>query len=272
MWIKMGKECKIRWAELGWFSVLNNNWASACQYSKIWNMRVDLSKGLLKTRMYNMQFFVDVIHYLGFPGGSVVKNMPANAGDASLIPGSGRSPGGGNGCPLQYSRLGYTMDRGTWRAISQFSSVTPLYLTLYDHMDCSTPGFPIHYQLPKLAQTSCLLSQWCHPTISSSVITFSSCLQYFPASRSFPVNWFFTFGGQIIGASASVLPMNIQDWFPLGLTGLISLLFKGLSRVFFNTTVQKHRFFNSQLSLWSNSHIHTWLLQKSELWLYGLFR
>ena len=72
--------------------MLNNNWASACQYSKIWNMRVDLSKGLLKTRMYNMQFFVDVIHYLGFPGGSVVKNMPANAGDASLIPGSGKSP------------------------------------------------------------------------------------------------------------------------------------------------------------------------------------
>ena len=106
MWIKMGKECKIRWAELGWFSVLNNNWASACQYSKIWNMRVDLSKGLLKTRMYNMQFFVDVIHYLGFPGGSVVKNMPADAGDEDSIPGSGRSPEGGNGNPLQYSCLG----------------------------------------------------------------------------------------------------------------------------------------------------------------------
>ena len=112
------------------------------------------------------------------------------------------------------------MDRGTWWAISQFSSVTPLYLTLYDHMNCSTPGFPIHYQLLELAQTSCPLSQWCHSIISSSIITFSSCLQSFPASRSFPVNQFFTFGEQITGASASVLPMNIQDWFPLGLTGL----------------------------------------------------
>ena len=197
--------------------------------------------------------------------------MPDNAGDASLIPGSGRSPGGGNGRPLQYSCLGNTMDRGTWRAISQFSSVTPLYLTLYDHMDCSMPGFPVHYQLLELAQTSCPLSQWFHPIISSSVITFS-CLQSFPASRSFPVNLFFTFGGQIIGASSSVLPMNIQDWFPLGLTSLISLLSKGLSRVFSNTTVQKHRFFSIQLSLWSKSHIHTWLLEKSELWLYGLCR
>ena len=87
-------------------------------------MPVDLSKGLLKTRISNTQFFVDVIPYLGFPGGSVVKNMAANAGDASLIPGSGRSPGGGNGCPFQYSFLGNTMDRGTWLAISQFSSVT----------------------------------------------------------------------------------------------------------------------------------------------------
>ena len=89
----------------------------------------------------------------------------------------------------------------------------------------------------------------------------SSCPQSFPRSGSFPMSWLFSPGGQSIGASASVLPMNIQGWFPLGLTGLISLQSLGL-RVFFNTTVQKHQFFGAQLSLWSNSHIHTWLLEK----------
>ena len=110
---------------------------------------------------------------------------------------------------------------------------------------------------------SCPLSQWCHPTISSSVSPFSSCLQSFPASGSFLMSQLFTSGGQSIGASAStsVLPKNIQDWFPLGFTGLISLLSKGLSRVFSNTTVQKNLFFGAQLFLWSNSHIHTWLLE-----------
>ena len=95
------------------------------------------------------------------------------------------------------------------------------------------------------------ITQWCHPTISSSVIPFFSCLQSFPASGSFPVNQFFASGGQSIGASASasVLPMNIQDWFPLGWTGWISLQSKGLSRIFPNTTVQKHQFFSAQLSL-----------------------
>ena len=94
-------------------------------------------------------------------------------------------------------------------------------------------------------------SWWFYPTISSSVIPFSSCLQSFPASRSFRVSQFFASGGQSIGASASasVLPMNIQDWFPLGWTSWISLKSKGLSRVFSNTTVQKHQFFSAQLSL-----------------------
>ena len=94
-------------------------------------------------------------------------------------------------------------------------------------------------------------SQWWHPTISSSVVPFSSCLQFFPASGSFPISQFFTSGGQRTGvsASASVHPMNIQDWFPLGWTGWISLQSKGLSRVFSNTTVQKHQFFSTQLSL-----------------------
>ena len=117
---------------------------------------------------------------------------------------------------------------------------------------------------PGAYSNSCPSSQWCHPTISSSVITFSSCPQSFPASGSFQMSHFFTSGGQSIGvsASASVLPMNNQDWSPLGWTGWISLQSKGLSRVFSNTTVQKHQFFGAQLSLWSNSHIHIWLLEK----------
>ena len=105
------------------------------------------------------------------------------------------------------------------------------------------------------------LNQWCHPTISSSVIPFS-CPQSFPASGSFPMSWLFSSGDQRIGASASVLPMNIQDWFPLEWTGWISLQSKGLSWVFSISTVPKHQFIGAQTSLWSNSHIHTWLLEK----------
>ena len=107
---------------------------------------------------------------------------------------------------------------------------------------------------PGVHSNSCPLSQWCHPTISSSVAPFSFS-QSFPASGSFPMSQLFTSGGQSIGAStsASVLPMNIQDWFPLGLAGLISLQSKGLSRVFSNTTVQKHQFFCAELSSQSNS-------------------
>ena len=108
------------------------------------------------------------------------------------------------------------------------------------------------------------LSWWCHQIISSSVITFSPCLQSFPASGSFQMSQFFASGGQSIGVSASTsaLPMNTQDWSPLGWTGWISLQSKGLSRVFSNTTVQRHQFFSGRLSLESNSHIHTWLLEK----------
>ena len=109
---------------------------------------------------------------------------------------------------------------------------------------------------------SCPSHWWYHPTISSSVIPFSSCLQSFPASGSFPRSQFFVSGGQSIGVSASVLPMNTQDWFPLGRTGWISLQSKGLSRVFSNTTVQKHQFFGAQPSSQSNSHIHTWPQEK----------
>ena len=121
---------------------------------------------------------------------------------------------------------------------------------------------------PRACSNSCPSGRWCYPTISSSVVPFTSCLQFFPASGSFPVSQFFASGGQSIGASAltSVLPVNIQDWFPLGLTGLI-LLSKGLSRVFSNTAVQKHQFSGAQLSLWSNSHSYIWLLEKPYLWL-----
>ena len=117
---------------------------------------------------------------------------------------------------------------------------------------------------PGACSNSCPSSHWCHPTISSSFVLFSSCLQSFPASWSFPMSQLFILAGQTIGvwASASVLPMDIQDWFPLGLTGWISLQSKGLSRVFSNTAVQKHQFFSTQPSLWSNSNICTWLLEK----------
>ena len=109
---------------------------------------------------------------------------------------------------------------------------------------------------PGACSNSCPLSRWCHPTSSSSVIHFS-CLQSFPASGSFQMSQLSTSGGQSIGVSASDLPVNMQDWFPLGWTGWISLPSKGFSRVFSNTTVQKHQFFDTQLSLWSNSHIST---------------
>ena len=130
---------------------------------------------------------------------------------------------------------------------------------------------PCPSSTPGVYSNSCPLSRWCHPTISSSLVPFSSCRQSFPASRSFPMSQFFTSGGQSIGVSAStsVLPMNTQDWFPLGSTGWISLQSKGLPRVVSNTTVQKHQFFSAQLSLYSNSHIHTWLLEKQYLWLNG---
>ena len=117
---------------------------------------------------------------------------------------------------------------------------------------------------PGVYPNSCPLNQWCHPTISSSVVPFSSCPQSFPASGSFQMSQFFPSVGQSIEVSAStaVLPMNTQGWSPLGWTGWISWQSKGLSRVFSNTTVQKHPFFSAQLSLQSNSHIHTWLMEK----------
>ena len=145
------------------------------------------------------------------------------------------------------------------------------FLLLFSHYVLSNSLWPHGLQLarlphpslfPGVCSNSCPLSQWCYLTISSSAALFSFCFQSFSASGSFPMNQLFTSGGQSIGASASVLPMNTQDWSPLGCTGWISLQSKGLSRVFSRTTVQKHQFFGAHLSLWSNSHNHTWPLEK----------
>ena len=129
----------------------------------------------------------------------------------------------------------------------------------HTRLPCTSPT-------PRAYSNSCSLSRWCHPTISFSVVPFSR-LQSFPESGPLPMSQFFASGSQSIGVSASVsvLPMNIQDWFPLGWTGWISLQSKGLSRVFSNTTVQKHPFFSAQLSSQFNSHIHTWLLENKAL-------
>ena len=124
----------------------------------------------------------------------------------------------------------------------------------HSRLPCPSPS-------PGAWSNSCALSRWCHPTISSSVIPFS-CLQSFPASGSFPVSWLFTSGGQSIELSALVLPMKIQGWSPLGLTSLISVLSKEVSRVFSSTTDWNHQFFGAQPSLRSNPYIHTWLLEK----------
>ena len=137
----------------------------------------------------------------------------------------------------------------------QFSSVAQSCPTPCDPMNRSTPGLPVRHKLPDFTHTHAHR----HPAISSSVSPFSSCPQSLPVSGSFPMSQLFTWSGRNIGvsASASVLSMNTQDWSSLGWTGWISLQFKGLSRVFSNTTVQKHQFFSAQLSSQSNSHIHT---------------
>ena len=126
-----------------------------------------------------------------------------------------------------------------------------------EHVRLSCPSLS-----PGVCSNSCPLRRWCHPIISTSVIPFFSCPKSFPASGPFQMSQLFTSSGQSTGASASVLPMNIQGWFTLGLTGLISLQSKRLSRVFSNTRVRKHQFFGTQPSLWSNSYISTWLQKK----------
>ena len=146
------------------------------------------------------------------------------------------------------------MGLGVFCATKEFSSVQSLSRLQVFATPLQRARLPCPSQIPGVYSNS--LIWWCHPAISSSVVPFSSCPQSLPASESFPISQLFAWGDQSIGASASasVLPINIQDCFPLGLTGLISLQSKGLSRVFSNTTVQKHQFFGAQLSLWSNSH------------------
>ena len=163
----------------------------------------------------------------------------------------------------------HTMRASDWQSLYPSSQrVWECQQLLFSHsvMSESVTQWTVAHQafLSFTVSNSCPLSWWCHPTLSSSVVPFSSCLQSFLASESFPMIWLFASGGQSPGvsASASVLPMNIQDWFPLGWTGWIFLLFKGFSRVFSKTKIQKHQFFSPQLSLWSNSHIHTWQLEK----------
>ena len=150
---------------------------------------------------------------------------------------------------------------------NQFSSVHFSRSVVSDSLQPHEPQHatpPCPSATPGVHPNLCPLSLWCHRTISSSIVPFSSRLQSFPASGSFQMSQLFALDDQSIGVSAStsVLPMNTQNWSPLGWTGWISLQSKGLSRVFSKTTVQKHQFFSTQLSLKSNSHIHTWLLEK----------
>ena len=144
-------------------------------------------------------------------------------------------------------------------SLALFSSVQLLsHVELFENSARQAPCPPLS---PGVCSDPCPWNQWCYLTISSSAAS-SYCPQSFSASGSFPMSLLFASGDQSIGASASVLPMNIQDWFPLVLGGFISLQSKGLSRVFPSTTVQNHQFFSTEPSLWSNSHIHTWPLEK----------
>ena len=162
--------------------------------------------------------------------------------------------------------MGFRPQSNTWRIRSDPSVVSDSLRPLesqHARPPCPSPISEVH-------PNSCALSHRCHPAISSFVIPFSSCPQSFPASRSFPMSQFFESGSESTGASpsASALPMNVKGWLPLGLASLISLQSQGLSRIS-DITVQMHQFFCAQLSLWSNSHLHIWLLEKPQHWLDG---
>ena len=216
-----------------------------------------------------------------------------NAGDSGLIYRLGRSPGEEDGNPLQSSGLENSMDWGAWwtavHGVTKESDMTSNYTTQQQHIwdfnvqlndpvqfsrsvvsDSSLPHELQHARppcpspTPEVHSDSCPSSQWCHPAISSSVVPFSSCPQSLPASETFPMCQLFTRGGQSTGVSAlaSFPPKKSQGWSPSQWTGWISLQSKRLSRVFSNTTVQKHQFFSTQPSSQSNSHIHTWPQEK----------
>ena len=217
--------------------------------------------------------------------------------DASAVPGSRRSPGGWSDNSLQYSCLENPMDRGAWwatvhRVAKCWTWLKWLSMVFGNNSINMNTILNFQVQFSSVQSLSCgrlFVTPWITAHQASLSITnswsslrlmsiesgmpsshlilcrpFSYCPQSLPASGSFPMSQFFTCGGQSIGVSAStsVLPMNTQDWSPLGWTGWTSLQSKGLSRVFSNTTVQKHQFFGAQLSSQSNSHIHTWPLEK----------
>ena len=170
-------------------------------------------------------------------------------------------------CYLEKKKKGKHSQPGYYEHSVQFSgSVVSDFLQPYEPHHARPPCLS---PTPRVYPNSCPLSWWCDPTISSSVVPLLLLPSIFPESGSFQMSQLFTSGSQNTGVSAltSVLPINTQDQFPLGWTGWISLQSKGLSRVFSNTTVQKNQFFSAQLSLESNSHIHSWLLEKSYPWL-----
>ena len=154
-----------------------------------------------------------------------------------------------------------------WTHLTSVSSVSPSCPALCDPMDYSTPGFPVFIIFRSLLKLMSIESVMPSNHLTLSVVPFSVCLLSFPASGSFLMSQLFASGGQNTGpsSSASVFPMNMQDWFPLGWSSWISLQSKGLSRVFSNTTVQKHQFFRVKPSLWSTSHIHTWYWKNHSL-------
>ena len=162
-------------------------------------------------------------------------------------------------CAYSWLHVNYIRSKGNTFSSVQFSC-SVMSDSLWPH-EPQHARFPCPSPTPRAYPNLCLLSRWCHPATSSSVVPFSSCHQSLPASGIFPMSQLFTWGGQSTGVSAlaSYLPKNTQDWSPLE---WLSLQSKGLSRVFSNTTVQKHQFFGPQLSSQSNSHIHTWLLEK----------
>ena len=208
------------------------------------------------------------------PFPSCPQSFPASFPMSQLFASGGQSTGvsaSASVLPMKtqdWSPLGWTgwiSSQSTFSSVQFSCSVVSDFLRPHESQHaippCSSPT-------PGAYSNSCPSSRWCHPAISSSVIFFSSCPQSLPASGSFPMSHLFSWGGQSIrvSASTSVLPMNTQDWSPSGWTCWISLLSQGLSRVFSNTTVQKHEFFGTQLSSQSNSHIHTWPLGKPKPW------
>ena len=176
---------------------------------------------------YKQTAVVNNFWYMGFPGGSVGRELTCNVGDLGSIPGLKENP-------LE-KQMAIHSGIPAWRIPWTLHHARP---------PCPSPT-------PRVYSNSCPLNKWCHPTISPSIIPFSTHLQSFPASRSFQMSQLFASGDQSLGVSAStlVLPMSTQDWSPLGWTGWIFLQSKGLSRVFSNTTVQKHQFLSAQLSL-----------------------